>query len=67
MVYWSFGDFRKSSSFRTINTLDISNTGLAKAKMSRLEIITVSSKVKINPRKIYQNLDPQLLCPKCNL
>ena len=43
MAYWSFGDFIKSTSFRTINTLDISNTDLAKAKMSRLKIVTVSS------------------------
>ena len=43
MVYWSFGDFIKSSSFRTINTLDINNTNMAKAKMSRLKIVTVSS------------------------
>ena len=40
MVYWSFGDFIKSSSFCTINTLDISNTDLAKAKMSRLKIVS---------------------------
>ena len=32
MAYWSFGDFIKSTSFRTINTLDISNTDLAKSK-----------------------------------
>ena len=43
MVYWSFSDFIKSSSFCTINTLDISNTDLVKAKMSGLKIITVSS------------------------
>ena len=43
MVYWSFGDFIESSSFRTINILDINNTNMAKAKMSRLEIVTVSS------------------------
>ena len=43
MVYWSFGDFIKSSSFRAIKTLDISNTDLVKAKMSRLKIVTVSS------------------------
>ena len=42
-VYWSFGNFIKSSSFRTINTLDICNTDIAKAKMSRLEIVTVSA------------------------
>ena len=41
MVYWSFDDFIKSSPFRTINTLDISNTDLAKAKMCRREIVTV--------------------------
>ena len=43
MVYWSFGDFIKSSSFRTINTLDLSKTDFAKAKMNRLQIVTVSS------------------------
>ena len=43
MAYWSFGDFIKSTSFRTINTLDINNTDVAKAKMSRLKIVTVSS------------------------
>ena len=43
MIYWNFGDFIKSFSFRTINTLDISNTDVEKAKMSRLEIVTVSS------------------------
>ena len=42
-VYWSFGSFIKSSSFRTINTLDRSNTDIAKGKMSRLEIVTVSA------------------------
>ena len=35
-VYWSFGEFIKSSSFRTISTLGISNIDKAKAKMSRL-------------------------------
>ena len=43
MAYWSFGDFIMSTSFRTINTLDINNTDVAKAKMSRLKIVTVSS------------------------
>ena len=66
-VYRSFGDFLKNSSFCAINTLDISNTDMAKAKMSRLEIVTVSSLAKINPRKICQNLDPQILSPKGNL
>ena len=37
MVNWGFGDFR------TINKLDISNTNMAKAKMNRLGIVTVSS------------------------
>ena len=32
MVYLSFGDFIKSSSFRTINTLVTSNTDLQKRK-----------------------------------
>ena len=41
MVYWGFGDFLKSSPFRTINTLDIIDTDLAKAKMSRLKIVTI--------------------------
>ena len=39
-VYWGFRDF---GDFRTINKLDISNTNMAKAKMNRLEIVTVSS------------------------
>ena len=43
MVYWGFVDFIKSSFFRTINTLNINNTNMAKAKMSRFEIVTVSS------------------------
>ena len=43
MVYWSLGDFIKSSSFRTINNLDISNTDLAKTKIGRLKIVTVLS------------------------
>ena len=42
MIYWSLGDFIKSS-FRAIKTLDISNTDLAKAKMSQLKKVTVSS------------------------
>ena len=42
MVYWGFCDFTKSSSFRTINTVDTNNTNMTKAKMSRLEIVTVS-------------------------
>ena len=67
MVYWSFGDFIKSSSFCTINTLDISNTDLAKAKMSWLKVVTVSSWAKINQWKICQNLDVQILSPKGNL
>ena len=37
-VYWSFGDFIKSSSFPAINTLDITNGNMAKEKISRLEI-----------------------------
>ena len=41
MVYWSFGDFIKSSPFHAINTLDISNADLAKAKMCRRKIVTV--------------------------
>ena len=61
LVYWSFSDFTKSSSFRTINTLDKSNTDLTKAKMDRLKIVTVSSYAKTNPWKICQNLDPQIL------
>ena len=43
MVYWNFGDIIKSSSFHTINTVDINNANMAKAKMSRLEIVTVWS------------------------
>ena len=57
----------KSSSFRTISTLDTINTDLAKAKMSRLKILTVSSLAKIIQRKICQNVDLQILSPKGNL
>ena len=64
---FSFGDFMKSSSFRTISTLDTINTDLAKAKMSRLKILTVSSLAKIIQRKICQNVDLQILSPKGNL
>ena len=32
-VYWSFGDLKKSSSFPTMNTLDVSNTNFVKGKM----------------------------------
>ena len=64
MVYVGFGDFIKSSSFRTTNTLDISNTDLAKAKTSQLKIVTVASQAKINPRKICQNLDVQIYLRK---
>ena len=64
LVYWSFSDFTKSSSFRTINTLDKSNTDLTKAKMDRLKIVTVSSYAKKNPWKICQNLDPQIYLRK---
>ena len=46
MVYWNFGDFIKSSS------LDINKTKLAKAKISRLEIVTVSSQAKKQTSKI---------------
>ena len=42
----------KSSSSHIISTLDIINTDLAKAKMSRLKIFTVSSLAKIIQRKI---------------
>ena len=66
-MYFSFGDFMKSSSFRTISTLDTINTDLAKAKMSRLKILTVSSLAKIIQRKICQNVDLQILSPKGNL
>ena len=34
MVYRSFGDYIKSSYFRTISTLDLNNTNMEKAKMS---------------------------------
>ena len=42
-VYWRFGGFIKSYSFRTTSTLDISNTDIANGKMSRFEIVTVLS------------------------
>ena len=58
-VNWSSSDFRKSSSFPTTNTLDISNTSLAKTKISWLEIIKISPQPKINSRKICQNLYPK--------
>ena len=35
LVHRSFGDLIKSSSFRTINILDKSNTDLTKAKMDQ--------------------------------
>ena len=57
----------KSSSSHIISTLDIINTDLAKAKMSRLKIFTVSSLAKIIQRKICRNVDPQILSPKGNL
>ena len=34
-VYGSFDDFKKSSSFPTMNALDTSNTNFAKAKISQ--------------------------------
>ena len=43
MVFWSFGDFIKSSSFRTINKLNTSDIDMANAKMSRIKIVTIES------------------------
>ena len=59
-VYWSFGDLKKSSSFLTMNTLDISNTNFVKVKMNRLKKL-------FNSWKTYQKLDLQILYPKGNL
>ena len=41
-VYWRFGDIIKSSSFPTINILDISNTNMEKLRITQHEIVKVS-------------------------
>ena len=41
-IYGSFGDFKKSSYFPIMNTLDISNTNFSKSKNKSLEIIKIS-------------------------
>ena len=56
IVYWSFGNFKKSFSFRVINTLDISNRDLAKVKMSQLKIVKfIIKSVENLPKLGYAN------------
>ena len=57
----------RSSSLPIINTSNISNINLKKAKKSPRKLIKVSRQAKIDPRKICQNLDQQNLFLKGNL
>ena len=40
---------------------------MAKTKINRLEVVSVSPYAKLNSQKIYQNLDPQILSQNVNL
>ena len=46
-VYGSFNDFKKSSSFPTMNALDTSNTNFAKAKISQ----TINNFMENSPKR----------------